>query len=415
MDIELVATWVGSAAGVAAVGVGLVGLWLAQRPIDAKDKERELKPEPEEPPGGSVGGTQQTGTGEPREDPLRLADKGAIVSVPVGLLPEHVRGREPFLRKLEKQFRDGGLVVLVGAGGMGKSTIARELARRISTQRASENPVLCWEVPGAVEPDFIAGLITVGRDLHASEEQLEVIAASKPPGPEIIWKLLEHEDRRWLLIIDNADEPEFLGGPRVSDAQPSRLAGGKGWIRTSQRGLMLISSRESGEDRQQDLWPTEAIMMEVPGLSDAEGAKVLRDLAPHAGDPGQAKALAHRLGGLPLALRLAGRYLSSEFVEYASFEAFRLGLEKDPRVIRLLDRTDDPAFGRVMVTVTWELSLNALAKRGLPQARPLLRLLSCYASPLPIPLSLLKAKILDRLLRSFPLIWVLSLRQLACR
>ena len=381
------------------MGVGVVGVWFARKTLYAKNQEPELKSEPESPPDASAEGTHPTESGSPPEDPLRLADKGAIVNVPVGLLPEHVRGREPFLRKLEKQFRDGGLVVLVGAGGMGKSTIARELARRISTRRADEEPVLCWEVPGATEYDFTSGMITVARDLHASEEELEIIAASKPPGPELTWKLLEHEDKRWLLIIDNADEPDFLAGPRVSGATPSRLAEGRGWVRTGRQGLMLISSRDSGEDRHEDLWPIEARLMKVPGLSDSEGARVLRDLAPHAGDMSQAKALANRLGGLPLALRLAGRYLSSKYVDYGSFEAFRLALVKDPKVIQEIDRGGDPdTLGRVMVMFTWELSLNALAKRGLPQARPLLRLLSCYASPLPIPLSLLKAEILDRLL-----------------
>jgi tetratricopeptide (TPR) repeat protein len=317
----------------------------------------------------------------------------------MGLLPEHVRGREGFLRKLEKQFRDGGLVVLVGAGGMGKSTISRELARRISQPGAAEEPMLCWEVSGATQPDFTASMITVARDLNASEEVLETIAASKPPGPELTWKLLEHEDKRWLLIIDNADEPDFLAGPGVPGATLPTLAQGRGWVRTSPHGLMLISSRDTGEDRPVNLWPTQAILMKVPGLSDSEAAKVLHDLAPHAGDRTQARALAHRLGGLPLALHLVGRYLNSEFVDYANFDAFRLALERDPKVIRVLDRTDDPAIlGRVMVVFTWELSLSALAKRGLPQARPLLRLLSSYASPLPIPLNILKAEILDRVL-----------------
>ena len=53
-----------------------------------------------------------------------------------------------------------------------------------------------------------------------------------------------------------------------------------------------------------------------------------------------------------------------------------------------------------MVMFTWELSLDTLANRRLPQARPLLRLLSCYAAAIPIPVSLLKAQILDRLVNT---------------
>lgn len=49
--------------------------------------------------------------------------------------------------------------------------------------------------------------------------------------------------------------------------------------------------------------------------------------------------------------------------------------------------------------LTWELSLDALAARGLPQARALLRLLSCYAPARPIPLQLIDPGLADRLLR----------------
>ena len=39
---------------------------------------------------------------------------------------------------------------------------------------------------------------------------------------------------------------------------------------------------------------------------------------------------------------------------------------------------------------TFEISLDDLSRKGVPQARPLLRLLSCYASPTPIPRGLLR-------------------------
>ncbi len=44
---------------------------------------------------------------------------------------------------------------------------------------------------------------------------------------------------------------------------------------------------------------------------------------------------------------------------------------------------------RQAVLSTFELSLDSLAKAGNPQARPLLRLLSCYAPGVPVPVGLL--------------------------
>jgi tetratricopeptide (TPR) repeat protein len=59
-------------------------------------------------------------------------------------------------------------------------------------------------------------------------------------------------------------------------------------------------------------------------------------------------------------------------------------------MIQLLDpELDDPErVEREMVMFTWEMSLDALADYGLPQARAVLRLLSCYAPAVPIPLNL---------------------------
>ena len=93
----------------------------------------------------------------------------------------------------------------------------------------------------------------------------------------------------------------------------------------------------------------------------------MHDLAPMAGDLKQAEKLGHRLGGLPLALRLAGQYLS--YVSKASFTAYLQALDSDPKMIELIDLAAPEHVEREMVMFTWELSLNALADDGIPQAR----------------------------------------------
>lgn len=138
----------------------------------------------------------------------------------------------------------------------------------------------------------------------------------------------------------------------------------------------------------------------VTRLSAPEAGTVLLDLAPAAGDRAQAEALGGRLGGLPLALQLAGCYLSSGYDGAASFEAYRHALDRDPVGARLpaADPGDPAAAERAVVTLTQELSLDALAGRGIPQARPLLRLVSCYAPGRPVPLSLFQPEHLGPLL-----------------
>src|SRR5262249_56793154 len=58
-----------------------------------------------------------------------------MAAVPVDHRPERVRGRDALLETLQRRLRAGGLVVLAGAGGTGKSTAARELARRMPRAR----------------------------------------------------------------------------------------------------------------------------------------------------------------------------------------------------------------------------------------------------------------------------------------
>jgi hypothetical protein len=58
--------------------------------------------------------------------------QGGSVEVPLGRLPMEVRGREETLHLLQER---RGLVVLAGLGGVGKSTVAAELARRVRSQR----------------------------------------------------------------------------------------------------------------------------------------------------------------------------------------------------------------------------------------------------------------------------------------
>jgi tetratricopeptide (TPR) repeat protein len=374
VDLGLIAGIVASAAGVAGVGVGI---WQLRK-------------------GASVPSLR------PPELADRLpswADVGAVVTVPIFRLPAFVRGRDELLRVLKQQLRSGGLAVVAGPGGMGTSTVARELVRRMPPRGAGRKPSLVWEVSGATVNSLAAGLITVARDAGGTEADLRAIATLAATGPDRFWKLLDAGPSRFLLIIDNADDPRVLAAPGATSADSSpRTADGTGWARTSKRGLVLVTSRQ----RDRAFWPAETKLYLLDRLSDVEAGKVLLDLAPNAGGLSQAQALGARLGGLPLVLHLAGRYLGSEYVENASFDSYRNRLDTDPRAAFFIHPDPDApdAAKRRMVRFTWELSLDALSEHGLTQARPLLRLLSCYAPALPIPLSLLNAGLLAPFLES---------------
>ncbi len=392
----LVGLVVGGAAGsvIGAVTGGLAGVPAGYVPV-FQDRARERRRVLKRASGGTdISGDDKAAAGgdegtEP-ETPDEVED-----TVPVRLesLPKEVHGRENLLQQLMEYRRTGGLVVLVGGGGIGKSTLARELVRRT----AAPEPPPAWEVSAATSRSLLDDLRVVAANLGGNPAELAAIGVGDRAGPDCLWRLLGRAHAGWVLIVDNADELEFLGKPgRPGGQPPDPVTDGTGWVRAGPAGLVLVTSRQRSKHR----WPGSAVLIEVGVLDEAAAARVLRDLAPNAGSERQARALARRLGCLPLALHLAGSYLGSGYAEHPSFHAYRTALETDPRVIRFLElhAGDAEAIERMLVMRTWELSLDALARHGLPQARPLLRLLSCFAPAVPIPLALVQGGQLDSFL-----------------
>jgi tetratricopeptide (TPR) repeat protein len=332
---------------------------------------------------------------------------GLSVAVPTGQLPRVVRGRDQLLGRLHRLARVSarGPAVLAGVGGAGKSTIAAAFAEAGQSSRFGRRRRYVWWVSASDLSSLTGGLVAVAQQLGASEADLGVIRACGPDGPDRLWALLDGCDRHWLLVFDNADDPSVLANPvaLVSGEDP-RIAGrhslpadGTGWVRSARRGLIVVTSR----DGDPATWGRNAQILPVGPLDEVQAALVLLDCAPQAGSETEARVLARRLGGLPLPLRLAGSYLDSDVVLRRSFGDYSQTLDDPSHRPRLL--TTRPGLGveadsRSVVMRTWEMSLDDLARRGVPQARPLLRLLSCFASATPIPRGLLTSPHLTRLL-----------------
>ncbi|GAA3114154.1 tetratricopeptide repeat protein [Streptosporangium carneum] len=272
-----------------------------------------------------------------------------------------LRGRRDLLEELMTLARrpGDGPAVLVGVGGAGKSALAEAL-----TARARSRERQTWWVPAADLAGFSAGLAEVARELGGSPTDVESIAKGAAGSPDRLWRLLENAPQEWLLVLDNADNPWVL----AATDSPAGVQDGLGWARASRRGLVVVTSRETDPR----MWGA-ARLFTVDRLSMTDAAQVLRDLAPEAGDEAEARALARRLDGLPLTLHLAGTYLGSEAAQWPTFAEYAHALGS--------------AEGTV-VSRTAEISLDGLARHGIPQARKLLRLASCYA-PTSIPTRIL--------------------------
>lgn len=217
-----------------------------------------------------------------------------VVSIapPVGQRDESLplRGRDGLLAELAAP--GGGRVrVLHGLGGCGKTRLAVEAAFG-AQQRCAE----VWWVSAAGLDGLAAGMRAVGRRLGVTDVELEHGDAA-----DVIWQRLAGRPGPWLLVIDNADDPQILAGAGTCVAE------GRGWLRpvAGDAGMVLVTSR----DGTQASWGPWCRRHRLEMLPADPAAAVLADYAGHhpgLGGEQDARLLAARLGGLPLALKFAG-------------------------------------------------------------------------------------------------------------
>ncbi len=325
---------------------------------------------------------------------LQSEEGGLPVAVPIGRLPPKIRGRDALLAELRRPLSrrsasSAGTWVLTGMGGVGKSTLALAVA-----ETAQSRGWRVWWVTATNSASLAGGMLEVLRQLSAPESVIRPVREGSPTAADRAWTYLNGPhlaDHHWLLVFDNADNPSAFGGG--SGTNPSDYVG---WLRQDPAGMVIVTTRV--KDR--NTWGPGVWLRELPLLDDAAAAQALTDLAPGIDDPDaiQARELGRRLGGLPLALHLAGLYLASPFAHWHSFAAYRQALDGVDLPAALADLDDHAVSIRATIQQTWDLSLDALEADGYPQARPLLLLLSCYDPATPIPVGLLRAEPLIHLL-----------------
>jgi Tetratricopeptide repeat len=316
----------------------------------------------------------------------RESETVVSVAPPFGQRNENLplRGRDELLSELACGNIVQRIWVIHGLGGSGKTRLALEAAFR-----AEERGVEVWWVP-AVDPEaLIAGMRAVGHRLGIAYEDLEHGDAA-----DLIWQRLAVKQDPWLLVIDGADDPQVLRGAG------SCVADGRGWLRPlkGQAGMVLLTSRDGSED-----WGPWCNRHRLGMLSAADAAAVLADHAgryPRLGGENDAQELGIRLGGLPLALRIVGSYLASTaalplaFTDagtITTYQSYREAMDDGQTGLELASSTRRMTHVeiRTLIGRIWEITLDRLDARQMPEGRQILQLLATFAdAPLPYELLL---------------------------
>jgi tetratricopeptide (TPR) repeat protein len=237
-----------------------------------------------------------------------------------------------------------------GMGGVGKTAIAIEYAHRYGSDYD-----LVWWIPADQLPSVRGSLATLAARLNVEAQP----AAGIDGLIEAVLDALRRGEpySRWLLIFDNADQPED-----INDLIPRGP------------GDVLVTSRNHRWDSVINTVPMDVFLREesseflrkrVPGLTEAD-----------------ADRLAKELGDLPLALEQAGAMLSETGMPVSEY----LRLLKD-QVTEIMAEGKSLDYPYSM-TAAWKLSVSALRER-LPEALDLLRFFAFFG-PEPIPRSVFR-------------------------
>ncbi|MFE6727402.1 tetratricopeptide repeat protein, partial [Streptomyces californicus] len=289
-----------------------------------------------------------------------------------------VRGREAELERIGNLVRGpgGGMVVVCGAGGLGKTTLAAEAA----AQARSQGKKVVWIRWRDDTAQLGREFGKAARILGLPESRLEEARTGRVSLVDAVWKHLATVTR-WLIVVDNVDTPARVG----PGSEP--LGAYRGWLRPHGNGLLLVTSR----DTTRQTWGPDADLIHLQPLADEAGGAVLLDAAPHAGTAAEAEALAVRLGGLPLGLNAAGAYLAVPTSRHRTFTAYQHALETEFADLLGAEHpaaATDPAVARRVVRHTWDLSLDQLESDGYTLGRPVLQLLALLERA-PVPRTLM--------------------------
>jgi uncharacterized protein (DUF2267 family) len=289
----------------------------------------------------------------PEEGGARSGPRYPAIPPPVWSAPQRnvaFTGRSAVLEELRNRLSASVTVVvpqaLYGLGGVGKTQLAIEYAHRF----AADYDVVWW-IP-AEQPALIRS------SLAALAQQLQVGGETVAESVQAVLDALRRGEpyRRWLLVFDNADDPDEMREYRPQGA-----------------GHVLLTSRNLA-------WRRVAEPIQVGVFERRESVTFLQKRVP-ALTAAEAGQVAEKLGDLPLAIEQAGAWLAVTGMPVSTYVDLL-----DTQLLRVLEEKPPPGYEQT-AAATWLVSLNRLREHT-PAAAKLLEVCAFFG-PEPIPMFLL--------------------------
>lgn len=329
----------------------LARLVAVSQPADAASTLAQGVPENDqsmaERPGDMVTSTEATRSQEREQADLPQIMRGVPSRNP------RFTGREDLINRLHHMLVSGTKSAallphtLHGLGGVGKTQLAIEYVYRF----AHEYDLICW-LPAHDLTQVRSSLVDLG-DAMGLPENANVTRAVKAVCDALSAGAF---NRRWLLVFDNADDPEDL---KEYLPYPS--------------GHVLVTSRIAD-------WTELAKPFVIDVFTRPESIACLRQRVPAITDE-DANELAERLGDLPLALDTAGAWQAATGMPVSEY--LRLFEEQFLRLTEFPPPGDYPT----PVGATYGLTLDRLRQQS-PGAAQLLDMCAFFG-PEPISVNLL--------------------------
>ncbi|KFY60010.1 hypothetical protein V497_03938 [Pseudogymnoascus sp. VKM F-4516 (FW-969)] len=230
--------------------------------------------------------------------------------------------------------------VITGLGGMGKSEICLQVANTLREEFWG----VFWvdvDTESTAKKDFISAVAAFGSSAKSIDDARQFLANTK---------------HRWLLILDNADDPEF-------DYQA--------YLPSGSRGVVIITSRVS-DCSQYGTVGSEVLTNLDIGLSKQlllRAANIAYELWPSVDQ--QTEDIANLIGSHTLALIQAGAYIAKGYCQLDEYPEVYAKHRK--RVLEYQPSQARPRYGNVYAT--FEATAHVFEKSESEDAKDALRLL----------------------------------------